>query len=453
MKVLRGIAAGLFAAALVLPSVPTAADDQPELPTLVSPAQLERERLALRIMATPEMRAAIQHAEDAYAADPAARIPAGKATLEGSVRAIALAAVYYAIGLARDPGDPQLFWCCKAAQRLGGVLVPGSGYGIDNPDNVYRITHLDGASHYVVRGRLAADRPAQLHIEVRDAIPGTTAMNAEGGMQVATLSDDALVLDEQGRFAITIDSSPANGRPGHLQLPVQGTFHVVVRDLLTDWQAQRPVTLTIERLEGPELSRTSEAVIAQSAAGLLGRIAPFWLDYDNRFIFSRPANTLSPARQRPGGRGFSAAGHFALGAGEALVLTLDPLGAQSLGVQLADPWGVAYDYIGRSSSLNLDQAKPNPDGTVTMMIAARDPGFVNWLDPSGHGEGIIALRWQGLPAGAEPGSAIRRVETVPVTELRRYLSGPEYWLAPEQRRAQLAARAQDHERRKRASED
>lgn len=34
----------------------------------------------------------------------------------------------------------------------------------------------------------------------------------------------------------------------------------------------------------------------------------------------------------------STGGRFALAAGEALVLTVDPVGAESLGVQIIDPW-------------------------------------------------------------------------------------------------------------------
>lgn len=54
---------------------------------------------------------------------------------------------------------------------------------------------------------------------------------------------------------------------------------------------------------------------------------------------------------------------------------------------------MAYDYIRRTSSLNGHQAKPNPDGTISLAIAQRDPGFLNWLDPSGQAGGIMTLRW------------------------------------------------------------
>lgn len=444
----RQALAWLAAGACAILPMPVLADGAPAPAGLVNPAQLAREHLAQRIMARPELEAGLRRTATAYAVDPAMGIPGGKANRDRAARAIALAAVYYAIGLALDPAQPQLFWCCKAPQQLGRVAVGGSGYGIDNPDNVYRMTHVDGASRYIVRGQMRGDRPAQLHLEVRDAIPGTTAMNAEGGTQLATLRDDALQIGADGRFVITIDSDPANGRPNHLQVPASGVHHVIVRDLLTDWDHQLPTPLTIERVGGPDLPLRSEGELAHSAAALLDRIAPFWLDYDNRFIFSRPVNTLAPARLRPGGRGISASGHFALGRAELLLITVDPLGAASFGIQLTDPWGVAYDYFGRTSSLNQRQAKANPDGTLTVAIAQQDPGFANWLDPSGQAGGIVTLRWQGLPADVDPTRAIRAVEVVTRRTLRQRLPNPGLWLAPGQRAAQRAARRQSHEHRK-----
>ncbi|MCL4673608.1 MAG: DUF1214 domain-containing protein [Sphingomonadaceae bacterium] len=449
----RGPLTAILSALMALVTAPAWANDAPPDISLVNPHQIDRERLAQRIMRQPEMRQAVRRVEAAYAADPAAAIPGARATLKRSASAIALAAVYYAIGLAADPGSPQLFWCCKAAQKAGRLAVGGSGYGIDNPDNIYRMTHVDGASRYIIRGQFRPDRAVQLHLEVRDAIPGTTAMTAEGGVQLATLRDDEIVADANGDFTITIDSDPAKGRVNHLQVPAEGTHHIVIRDLLTDWSKQRPIPMTIDRLGGPTLPTKSEAEIAHSAAALLDQIAPFWLDYDNRFIFSRPVNTLVQPRVRPGGRGMAASGHFAVRDDEMLAITIDPLGGASLGVQLTDPWGVAYDYIRRTSSLNSHQARHNSDGTITLVIARRDPGFVNWLDPSGHAGGILTLRWQGLPSGADPARAIRSVEVIDLAALRKRHPDPALWLTPAERRAQRADRAQTHAHRTTAPND
>lgn len=443
----RALFASLLCLAFALSglSVPAAADELGSA-SLVSDEQIARERLAIRIMDQPAMRAALRRTEDRYAADRQSYTPSGASRRRIAARAIAFAAVHYAIGLAHDPYRPQLFWCCKMAQKLGSFAAPGSGYGIDNPDNVYRITHLDGRAHYRITGRMLPSRPVQLHIELRDAIPGTTSMNAEGGILLATLGDDEMTIAPDGSFTVWINSDPAGTRANHLRLPASGTVHVVIRDLLTDWHRQRPVPLRIERLAGPEQSAVPEATIASEAAALLDQIGPFWLDYDNRYLFSRAANTINTPRIRPGGRGMAASGHFALQSDEALVITGDPLGARALGIQLTDPWGVAYDYINRTSSLNLAQSCANPDGTITWVVARRDPGFVNWLDPGGQPSGIVTLRWQGLAQGTVPERALRSVEVVRLPELRRHLmqADSQMWLTPAERREQRTARRRAH---------
>jgi hypothetical protein len=415
-------------------------------PSLVNPDQIARERMAVRIMGHPAMRAALRRTEERYAADPQAKTPAGAVRRRLAARAIAVSATHYAIGLAHDPLQPQLFWCCKMAQKLGSFRAPGSGYGIDNPDNVYRITHVDGRARYRISGGMLASRTVQLHIEVRDAIPGTTAMNAEGGVLLATLRDDEMSIAPDGRFIVTIDSDPAGMRANHLQIPADGTFHVVLRDLLGDWQTDRPVPLAIERLSSPDQPFPPETEIAAKAAALLDQIGPFWLDFDNRYLFSRPANTIASPRLRPSGRGMAASGHFALPPGQALVITADPLGARSLGIQLTDPWGVAYDYINRTSSLNHAQSRANADGTISWVIAARDPGFANWLDPGGHPNGIVTLRWQGLIAGTSPESALRSVAVVPLAQIRQHVpqAGTGMWLTPAERRQQRDFRRESH---------
>ena len=45
--------------------------------------------------------------------------------------------------------------------------------------------------------------------------------------------------------------------------------------------------------------------------------------------------------------------------------------------------------------MNKHSARLEPDGSVRIIAAARDPGFGNWLDTSGHNVGTALLRWAG----------------------------------------------------------
>lgn len=412
--------------------------------TLDTPQQLERERTLLRVLARPEMRAATARVEALYRADPQAATSAGKARLRRAASSIATAAVNYALG--EDASRPAVIWGTNAPHRWHGLSVPGSGFGIDNPDNIYQGFTVAGGGHYVLRGQMPKPGPVQLHLEVRDSIPGMGEMLVEGGRQLATIQSEQLAIASDGSFDIAVDSEPAGEGTNHLAIPRgEGVFNVGIRQLLTDWSRQRPIPLRLERLDpAPPPAPRDIAKLARRSAEILDKIAPYWLDYDNRFIFSRPANQIGAARVRPGGRGLSASGRYALADDEALLVTLDSLGASSLGIQIADPWGVAYDYDRRTSSLNNTQAQPDRDGAFTFIVSARDPGYANWLDSGGFGTGMIVPRWQALPAGADPGRAIRKVAVVKLADLPALLPPGQPRMTPAQREAQRRQRARDY---------
>ncbi|MGZ4619403.1 MAG: hypothetical protein ACXV3F_11945 [Frankiaceae bacterium] len=89
----------------------------------------------------------------------------------------------------------------------------------------------------------------------------------------------------------------------------------------------------------------------------------------------------------------------ALGRNQALVLTIRGAGARQIGVAIADPWGLPpVDALSRG--INSTQARPNPDGTYTVVVSTADPGAVNWVDASHLPVGLVTVRWQGLPPRA-----------------------------------------------------
>lgn len=411
--------------------------------TLDTPQQLDRERAVVQILARPEMRAATARVEALYRADAQARTRAGKARLKRAASSIATAAVNYALG--EDASRPAVIWTVNAPHRWHGISVPGSGFGIDNPDNIYQGFTVDGRGRYVLHGRVPTPGPVQLHLEVRDSIPGMGEMLVEGGRQLATIQSEQLAIAADGSFTIAVDSAPAGDRPNHLAVPRDGVFNVGIRQLLTDWGRQPPIELRLERIDNVQPPKPRDiATFARRSAEILDRIAPYWLAYDNRFMFAPPANRIGAPRVRPGGRGLSASGHYALADDEALVVTVDALGAKSLGIQIADPWGVAYDYDARTSSLNNTQAQPDAAGTFTFVISARDPGYANWLDSGGFASGMTVLRWQALPAGIDTAKAIRKVAVVKLADLAVAVPEGQSRLTRGQRAEQRRQRARDY---------
>lgn len=416
---------------------------------LLSARQVELDALAARLLRTPTMQEQLRYVEALYASDAQGKTPVGKATIGRAAQSIATAAIHYAIGEAtRDEGRPFALWTCKAPYRLDALEAARSGYGIENPDNVYRNFMIDGNSRYEIHGKVTPPGPAEQHFELRDGIPGMNALQPEGGQLLAGLRSDRMQIAGDGTFTITVDGEPANGRPNHIQLPSRENFMLIVRDLFTDWSVQNPIALEIEQLSPPVSARPhTEESIAARAAEILAKIARFWVDWDNSFVYSAPANALRAPRIRGVGRGMSSGGHFAIADDEALVLTLDALGARSMGVQLTDPWGVAYEYVHRSSSLNNAQAEANADGTYTFVIAVRDPGVNNWLDPQGYGAGMMAVRWQSLPGDPAPQRGIRDVRRVKLGELAGNLPQETHYLSAEERAQQRLGRIAHYSRR------
>lgn len=415
-------------------------------PTLATPDQRVIEQRMLQVLASPEVRHQREASKQIYASHRLAMTPDGARTLEPALDSITAAMVQTAVN--DDPARPAAFWAVTAAHRWFGHAVPNSGYGIENPDNVYRHVPMDGASHYEIRGRMPERPPSHLSFTLYGSLPGTTDMNREGSPIRAAL--DSVEVDEDGGFVITVDPNPALGRPNHLQNG-DPTALLIVRDTLSDWHREGPVSIAVRRVGGPPPGpERTVGQMSERAVWLMERTVPFWLAYDDQLIYTRPVNSVQPPRRRGGGWGFATSGHFALAPDEALVVTLDRLGARYLGFQLTDPWGVGREYVSRNGSLNATQARANPDGSITYVIATVDPGVHNWLDPSGLASGAFAIRWQGVPSTVTSAErAVLGAEVVALRKLRDALPSGTPIVSPEQRAAQLAERRASFERRMR----
>jgi hypothetical protein len=85
-------------------------------------------------------------------------------------------------------------------------------------------------------------------------------------------------------------------------------------------------------------------------------------------------------------------------------------------IQLNDPLWNSIDWFNHQSSLNAAQAVLDTDGRFRAVISLEDPGVPNWLDPGGHEEGSLMLRWTEASSGPEP-----TLKLVKLAELRAHL--------------------------------
>ncbi len=228
---------------------------------------------------------------------------------------------------------------------------------------------LEAASSYVITGKRHAPGPIDSNFSYGKLDLWSTITN---------IGHDQLRIDPDGTYTITLDNQPADGRANHIQLTPDGDT-LFIRNTLADWASENVDSIAVKRVAGP---------------------------------LAVPMNVL-PQPGKPGDKaGFlvtqrNALGHFRLSGDEALVATINPGGAAYTTFPVTNVWGVTPDYWSHQSSLNNHQAVPNPDGTITVVLSAWDPSVYNWVDTSGLEEGIVMLRWQGLPkqasATGEPG--------------------------------------------------
>jgi hypothetical protein len=352
---------------------------------LATPPQLRWEALARQIVATPTVQAAITEVLPVYletgAGDP------GHA--QDGVQELAYATALTAA--VSDPYRPGLVLVADP-HRWFGTSVPGSRFGWVNPDNAYRWGLVDPASQYRIHGKRRYPGPKDVNISLLTDIYYSET--------VANLAYSDIEVAANGTFTITIDSSPANGRPNHLQLTAETTA-IIVRNSMDDWATQNPDAIRIERVGGPSApAPLTLDQLAKIAAASIAKAAPLYAHgFSTTTVplndFNKPpaagATPYALATQR------SAQGRFDLADSQALVIQVTMGGAGYFTLPVTDPFGVSIHPGPLQSSLNNFQADANADGSYTLVMSAHDPGVHNWLATDGVQIGTLDARWQLLP--------------------------------------------------------
>src|SRR6202000_983349 len=190
--------------------------------------QVRIEALASRVLATPEVQEARREVEDLFHRNPTAATESGRATLEAAVRETVYAAVLDTV--ADDSAHPAIVWTLNAPHDWFDTQVPGSRYGIDNPDNVYRLVLLDGSARYEIKGHRRGAGPTQFGFEVLDGTPGLHGI----GKHLGFLSDSEIKTEADGSFTVTLGPDAAIGKANHIQTSAAAKA-LLIRDTLGDW--------------------------------------------------------------------------------------------------------------------------------------------------------------------------------------------------------------------------
>lgn len=347
-----------------------------------TPSQRDQELAALELIEHPTVKAAYHDVAQTWLGRAKAS-DAMRERFDDAFAEVMFSAAVWSSN--QDKLRPRVSCITRLAHPVDGRRIPGSRWGIDNPDSVYRVIPISGDERYEIHGRVGPNRMTENYFTLWDAHMGT----------VDVLNGRTMAVDSDGGFTITVDSEPAGGRPNHVRSTPQA-HEFYIRDVLLDWSRDDPNHFDVQRLGGPPqapartLDEQAEATAAMMAyfANFTGKLSHgVYKMPANHFDLAWSADTDGAMRNQ-----FYVMGRFDLAPDEAFVVDLNDGGAEYFTVPLSNIWGTTLDIIDRTGSLNKAQSMPNEDGTYTYVISPTDPGVANWIDSDGLREAILTLR-------------------------------------------------------------
>jgi hypothetical protein len=345
-------------------------------------AQHEQEVAALELIEHPVVKAAYQSVAETWLGRAKAT-PAMRERFEDAFAEVMFSAAIWSSN--QDKLRPKVSCITRLAHPVEGHRIPGSRWGIDNPDSVYRVIPISGDERYEIRGRVGEHRMTENYFTLWDAHMGT----------VDVLNGRTMAVDSDGSFTITVDADAANGRPNHVQT-TSAAHEFYIRDVLLDWRRDDPNYFEVQRLGGspvtPARTRDEQAdataAMMEYFANFTGKLSHgVYKMAPNHFNLAWSADKVGAMRNQ-----VYVMGRFELAPDEAFVVDVSDGGAEYFTVPLSNIWGTTLGIVDRTGSLNKAQSVANGDGSYTYVISPSDPGVVNWIDSDGLNEAILTLR-------------------------------------------------------------
>lgn len=263
----------------------------------------------------------------------------------------------------------------------------------ENPDNLYLGARLDGRQRYRIWGKLGTARWMSFNVHAG-------AFGAGGRGTAEALDARGLVLGADRSFELFLGGE--RGKALNWLPLAADAGSLIVRQTFADRSTEIPCELAIERLDAKErpapLAPEKVAQALATTPALLRALVGMALTWSadlaqakNRFSEVMPA---AAAVFRDPDIHFHAA-YFELAPDEALVVEARPPRCDYWMFVLSNHWLETLDYTRHRITLNNHTATLEPDGSVKLIVAARDPGHPNWLDTAGHARGTIGVRWVG----------------------------------------------------------
>jgi hypothetical protein len=261
----------------------------------------------------------------------------------------------------------------------------------DNPDVFYDNARIEGSQTY----RISGNRGTVAYLGF--IIYRKTQIN-----RVAfNISDSDITVAPDGSFEIILSPDKKDGNWFQLD-PLASDL--MARQYFLDMENEVPATYEIECI-GDHAVAPPPLDSRQLAKGvaITNRFLPSVLKRTVKFTdeLLEKANTILPFDPldsviqtfSPTSDNQYTVGAWRLQKDEALEITVTPPNSIYWSIQLWNRWFESLEFRYHPVSINKKQAHLEPDGTFKTVIAHQDPGVPNWLDTTGHIEGLIGLRW------------------------------------------------------------
>jgi hypothetical protein len=333
-----------------------------------------------------------------------------------------------------DPDFPTVVRFMVPPHHWFGRDVPGSRWGGDSPDFCYRTIPVAHGGRYVIDGRpTCACPPIAFYSLMGD--------NTAAPQTLGLLESLDMRFESDGSFQITVDETPANGRPNHIQTK-PGSEFIMVRDAHPDWENQSPNALAVTRINPAGRPRSEDDLARHAAKIALDGV--YYTFYTMRSGQGQePNNIREPLSSAIFGgvpTQWGTKGSLDLAPEDAIVIRSNAANASFRNLVLTDVFYLSLNYWDRTGSLNCEQMVPDEDGNFTTIISHQDPGVHNWLDTGGLRRSVFGHRWQAFVRGEQGERPWMTAKVVRFADLGKVLPAGVPRLDETGRKAQVAGR-------------
>ncbi len=365
--------------------------------------------------------------------------PVGETETPGELQAQGMK---YALGLvtggvlqALQLSDPDL-------PRFVRTPDSESKWGAENVDNQYLWCRVGPHAQYKVTGN--RQNVFEALLETKD---GYMQLGDDQVFETLVLSD--VQCEADGQFEILLSAERPDGYAGNwMEMPPE-TRYFCVRQYFADWENERPANFLIERLGGQgvapkPLTPARMAELLDEVGTWTLQTAKFWQEWIDQLRRDHVKGEVKEPKPFVGGAQDIVYGNdwWSLDRDEAMIIETEIPDARYWQIQLCDVWFRTMDWATRQTGLNHTQARVDTDGKARFVIAHKDPSVQNWIDTSGHPEGMLQYRWIWTNSKPHPKGRV-----VPFDEIRSHLPADTPTYTTEQRREALAIRHRHLHRR------